>query len=110
MTYDEELARRVRDLLGDEPGTTERRMFGGLAFMVGGHMAVVASGRGGLMVRHDPEAADLLDRPHVEPVEMRGREMTGFLRVDDAGLTDDEALAGWVRVGLERARSLPPKA
>lgn len=112
VTYDEDLAARVRDLLRGESDVAEQRMFGGLAFLVSGHMAVVASGRGGLMIRHDPDpdSEDFLSRPHVEPVEMRGRPMTGFLRVDDAGLADDEALAGWVRVGVERARALPPKA
>lgn len=109
MTYDEALAERVRDLLREEPDVVEQHMFGGLAFLVCGHMAVVASGRGGLMIRHDPEAEDLLGGPHVEPVEMRGRPMSGFLRVDDAGLAGDE-LVGWVRVGVDQARTLPPKA
>lgn len=108
MTYDEALAARVRDLLEGEADVAEQRMFGGLAFLVGGHMAVVASGRGGLMVRHDPEADHLAD-PHAEPVEMRGHAMTGFLRVAEEGLSGDDDLAGWVRVGVTRARALPPK-
>src|SRR5215218_9867908 len=86
MAYDEDLANRIRELIAAEAGVTEQKMFGGLAFLIGGHMAVAASGQGGLMVRVDPaEPATLLSRPHVRPFEMRGREMSGWLRVD----TDD---------------------
>lgn len=110
MAYDEDLADRIRELLADESGVTERRMFGGLAFLVGGHMAVAASGQGGLMVRIDPEATDaLLAKPHAEPFEMRGREVQGWLRVDSEGLRTKRQLAPWVTCGVAYARSLPPK-
>jgi hypothetical protein len=104
MAYDEDLANRIRELLAAET-YTEKRMFGGLAFLVGGHMAVAASGQGGLMVRCAPEQTDeLLARPHTRPMLMRGRELSGWLRVEDAG-----ALRSWVEVGVGYARSLPPK-
>lgn len=104
MAYDEDLANRIRELLADET-YTEKRMFGGLAFLVAGHMAVAASGQGGLMVRCAPDETDaLLARKHVHPFEMRGRELQGWLRVDDAG-----DLRPWVEIGTAYARSLPPK-
>jgi hypothetical protein len=110
MAYDESLAARVRDELLGEPGVVEQAMFGGLAFLLGGHMAVVVSGQGGLMVRCDPDATDeLLEDPRAAPREMRGRPMRGWLRVADEGL-DDAALARWVAVGRDQARSLPPKS
>ena len=110
MPYDEDLANRIRELLADEAGVTEKRMFGGLAFLLGGHMAVAASSKGGLMVRVDPEATDaLLAEPHARPFEMRGREMRGWLRVDDEGLSTQRELAPWVSRGVAYARSLPPK-
>jgi len=110
MAYDEELADRIRAVLGDQRGVTEMRMFGGLAFLVGGHMAVAASGQGGLMLRCDPaETATLLAEPHAEPFEMRGREMDGWLRVGTEGVESDGALRRWVDVGVTYARSLPPK-
>ncbi|WP_205695579.1 TfoX/Sxy family protein [Conexibacter sp. SYSU D00693] len=110
MAYDEELAARIRDLLREEGGVVEQRMFGGLAFLVGGHMAVAASGQGGLMVRVAPEDTDaLLAEPHARPFEMRGRELQGWLRVDDAGVRTPEGLEPWVRRGVAFARSLPPK-
>jgi hypothetical protein len=110
MAYDEVLAHRIRAALGDERGLSERRMFGGLAFMIGGHMAVVASGRGGLMVRVAPEqTAALLRREHVGPFEMRGKELVGWVRVDDAGIRTSRQLASWVGRGVAHARSLPPK-
>jgi hypothetical protein len=111
MAYDEELAGRIRALLAEEPGLTEKKMFGGLAFLVGGNMAVAASGQGGLMVRCDPEQTDaLLERPHARTFEMRGREMQGWLRVDDEGVSTERELEPWVRVGVGYARSLPPKS
>ncbi|HVX44362.1 MAG TPA: TfoX/Sxy family protein [Mycobacteriales bacterium] len=111
MTYDSELADRIRELLGPETGTSERRMFGGLAFLIGGHMAVAASREGGLMVRVDPEqTAGLLTRAHVEPFRMRGRELTGWLRVEAPGLRTRRQLQSWVERGVAFARSLPPKA
>ena len=87
MAYDEDLANRIRELVGMEPGLTEKKMFGGLAFLIGGNMAVAASGQGGLMLRVDPnETAKLLAKPHARPLEMRGRQMEGWLRVDDEGV------------------------
>jgi TfoX/Sxy family transcriptional regulator of competence genes len=110
MAYDEDLAARVRELLGTEAGITEKRMFGGLAFLVGGHMAVAASGQGGLMVRVEPGDTDaLLAKPHARPFEMRGRDMQGWLRVDTEGLRTKRQLEPWVRRGVAYARSLPPK-
>ena len=114
MAYDEDLADRIRVAIGkavDVTGlVTEKRMFGGLAFLVGGNMAVAASGQGGLMLRVDPaETEALLERPHAAPMEMRGREMAGWLRVDAAGVESDEDLQRWVEIGLTRAGSLPPK-
>lgn len=111
MTYDEELAARVRDELGATDGVTERRMFGGLAFLVDGHMAVAASSGGDLMVRADPATSEQwVDGDAVRPMEMRGRPMTGWLLVATGTLADDAALATWVERGTSYARSLPPKA
>jgi hypothetical protein len=110
MAYDEELANRIREQLAAEAGVTEQRMFGGLAFLVGGHLAVAASGKGGLMVRVDPEQTDaLVAEPHARPFEMRGRPMDGWLRVDAAGVDGDAGLQRWVTRGVAYARSLPPK-
>ena len=110
MAYDEDLANRIRELIGAEDDLTEKRMFGGLAFLIGGNMAVAASGQGGLMVRCDPEQTDaLVARPHARPFEMRGREMDGWLRVDDEGVATLADLEPWVRVGVAYARTLPPK-
>jgi TfoX N-terminal domain len=107
VAYDEELADRVRGLIGDEAGVVEKRMFGGLAFLVDGNMAVGASGQGGLMVRVDPAATDeLLRDPAARPFEMRGRPMNGWLRVDPAG---DADLSTWVARGVAYARTLPAK-
>jgi len=110
MAYDEELAGRIRDLVGDEPGLTEQKMFGGLAFLIGGNMAIAASGSGGILVRVDPEKSDeLVTSTPAEPMEMRGRQMAGWLRVDTADLADDAGLAEWVERGAAYAGSLPPK-
>jgi TfoX/Sxy family transcriptional regulator of competence genes len=110
MAYDEDLANRIRELVAGEPALTEKRMFGGLAFLVGGNMAVAASGQGGLMVRVEPEETEaLLEKPHARPFEMRGREMQGWLRVDAEGLRTKRQLEPWVRRGLAYARSLPAK-
>lgn len=105
MAYDEGLAGEIREALAAEDVVAdERAMFGGLAFLVGGHMAIAASGQGGLMVRCAPEdTATLLEEPGVRPFEMRGKEMRGWLRVD----TDD--VAPWVQRGVAFARTLPPK-
>jgi TfoX/Sxy family transcriptional regulator of competence genes len=110
MAYDEDLANRIRELLAGEPDVTEKKMFGGLAFLIGGNMAVAASGQGGLMVRCDPDETDaLLERPHARRFEMRGREMDGWLRVDDEGVRTKRDLDAWVRTGAGYARALPPK-
>jgi TfoX/Sxy family transcriptional regulator of competence genes len=110
MAYDEELAERIRTLMGERAGLTEQKMFGGLGFLVGGNMAIAASGQGGILVRVDPEASDeLVATTPAEPMEMRGRQMAGWLRVDTADVADDEALAQWVERGVGYAASLPPK-
>jgi TfoX/Sxy family transcriptional regulator of competence genes len=110
MAYDEDLADRIRELIADVPDVTERKMFGGLAFLVGGNMAVAVSGQGGLMVRVDPEETDdLVAAPHAHPMEMRGRPMRGWLRVHDDGVRQPGDLEAWVRRGVAYARSLPPK-
>ena len=111
MAYDEVLAARVRDLCAGPPGVTDKRMFGGLAFLVGGNMAVAASGQGGLIVRVEPEETDaLLGKPPARPFEMRGRQMRGWLRVDADGVRTKRQLEPWVRRGVAYARSLPPKS
>lgn len=110
MAYDEDLAHRIRELIGAQPGLSERKMFGGLAFLIDGHMAVSASGRGGLMVRVHPAGTGALNtEPHVGPFEMRGRPLQGWLRVDPAGLRDRRQLERWVALGVDYARPLPPK-
>ncbi len=110
MAYDEDLAGRVRELIGAEAGVTERKMFGGLAFLINGHMSVAVSGQGGLLVRVDPAQTEpLLAKPHARPFEMRGREMQGWLRVDPNGVRTKRQLEPWVRRGVAYARSLPPK-
>jgi TfoX/Sxy family transcriptional regulator of competence genes len=109
MAYDEELADRVRELVGPERGLTEKKMFGGLAFLLDGHMAVAASGQGGLLVRVDPGTADGLLGKGVEPMVMRGREMAGWLRVPPEAVGTKRELAAWVGRGVGFARSLPPK-
>jgi TfoX/Sxy family transcriptional regulator of competence genes len=111
MAYDEDLANRIRELMAAESGVTEMRMFGGLAFLINGNMSVAASGQGGLMLRVDPSDNDaLLQKPHARPMEMRGRTMDGWLRVDDEGIRTKRQLEPWVRRGVAYARSLPPKA
>jgi TfoX/Sxy family transcriptional regulator of competence genes len=110
MVYDEDLADRIRLLLQAEGDVTEKRMFGGLAFLVGGNLAVAASGRGGIMVRVDPrETETLVADPHVSRMVMRGREMDGWIRVADEGLAEDDELHRWVALGTAYAKTLPPK-
>ncbi len=110
MAYDEELADRIRDVVQDEPGISEKRMFGGLAFLVNGNMAVSASGQGGLLLRIDPaDAASLVEERHVRRFEMRGREMDGWLHVGVEAVDTDDELRRWVSHGLGYARSLAPK-
>ncbi|MEH3155685.1 MAG: TfoX/Sxy family protein [Gordonia paraffinivorans] len=111
MTYDEALADRIRDAMETEPHLTEKRMFGGLAFLVDGHMAVVIlSKQQGLMVRVDPDEVDaLLARDHVGPMIMSGRPARGWLRIDPPGLTDDEQLGDWVDRAAAFVLTLPAK-
>ncbi|OBK25653.1 TfoX/Sxy family protein [Mycobacterium asiaticum] len=108
MAYDTDLADRVRELLG--PRFDEKRMFGGLAFLIGGHMAVAVSGQGGLMVRvRKEDTQNLLGRPHVSPMIMAGREIRGWLRVAPDGVKTKRQLQSWVERGVHYAGSLSPK-
>jgi TfoX/Sxy family transcriptional regulator of competence genes len=110
VAYDEELASRIRELVAGEPQLTEKQMFGGLAFLIGGNMAVGASGQGGILVRVDPEQSDaLVASTEATPMEMRGREMRGWLRVALEHLGTEPELAHWVELGAAYARSLPAK-
>jgi TfoX/Sxy family transcriptional regulator of competence genes len=110
VAYDEDLANRIRELLAEEQGVVEQKMFGGLAFLVGGNMSVSASGQGGLLLRCDPEQTDaLVEKPHAARFEMRGRAMDGWLRIDAEGVRTKRELKQWVDVGVNYARSLPPK-
>lgn len=110
VALDEDLADRIRELVAQERGVSEKRMFGGLAFLLNGHMAVSASGQGGLLVRVQPAETDrLVAGAHVRRFEMRGRAMDGWLRVDDEGLRTKRQLERWVTRGVAYARSLPPK-
>jgi hypothetical protein len=110
MAYDEELAERIRAEVAGEQDLTEMKMFGGLAFLIGGNMAVAASGQGGLMLRCDPDETEtLLQEPGAQEFEMRGKSMRGWLRVDAETVDDDAALRVWVERGTSYARSLPPK-
>ena len=110
MAYDEGLAERIREHLDGAPGLSEKKMFGGLAFLVGGHMAIAASGQGGALVRVDPAESDhLVDTTKAEVAVMQGRPMTGWLRVPLEDLGTEPQLARWVDLGAAYARSLPPK-
>lgn len=110
MTYDGELADRIRTVVSGERGLSEKRMFGGLAFLVEERMAVSASSKGGLMVRIDPtQTESLVSEPHVRPFEMRGKGIDGWLLVDAEALKADDELRRWVNHGVAYARSLPPK-
>lgn len=110
MAYDEELAGRIRELLGDEVDLTEKKMFGGLAFLIGGNMAVAASGQGGVLVRVDPARSEsLVATTNASLMEMRGRQMAGWLRVDADDVRTKRQLATWVSLGATYARSLPGK-
>lgn len=110
MAYDEELADRIRELVSGEAGLTEQKMFGGLAFLIEGHMAVAASGQGGVLVRVDPAQSDrLVATTKARPMEMGGRQMDGWLRVDTDAVRTKQQLAKWVRLGVTYARSLPAK-
>ncbi|HEX2088990.1 MAG TPA: TfoX/Sxy family protein [Actinomycetota bacterium] len=110
MAYDEELADRIRELISDDARPTEKEMFGGLAFLINGNMAVAASGQGGLLVRVDPTQSEkLVATTGARPMEMRGRPMQGWLRVDADDVRNKRELARWVRLGVGYAGSLPPR-
>ena len=110
VAYDEELAERMRDRLEGELAVVEKRMFGGLAFMIDGNLSVIASGSGGGIFRIDPEdEAVALQREHTANMEVKGRPMPGWIRVDSIALADDDVLDGWVADSLEFVRTLPPK-
>jgi TfoX/Sxy family transcriptional regulator of competence genes len=110
MAYDADLANRIREVIASERGVEEKRMFGGLAFLVNGNMSVAASRTGGLMVRVPPDQTDnLLQRDHVEPMVMAGRETRGWLRVSSDGIKTKRQLRSWVSRGVDYAKSLPPK-
>ena len=110
MAYDEDLANRIRELLGPERGLEEKRMFGGLAFLINGNMSVAASGQGGLLVRVPPDdAPKLLEREHVSPMVMGGRESLGWLHVETDGLKTKRQLQSWVSRGVSYAKTLKPK-
>ena len=110
MAYDEDLAERIRELLSTQRGVTEKKMFGGLAFLIGGNMAIAASGQGGALVRVDPAKADhLVDTTPAEAAVMRGRPMQGWLRVATEDLRTKRQLQKWVTLGSTYAASLPTK-
>jgi len=111
VAYDEELADRIRELLGGVRGLTEQKMFGGLAFLINGNMAIAASGEGGVLVRVDPAQSDrLVATTKARPMEMRGRAMTGWLRVDSKDVRTKAQLSKWATLGRTYAESLPAKA
>jgi hypothetical protein len=111
VAYDEDLANRIREELAGEPAITEQRMFGGLGFLLGGHLCVGARGKGGLIARVDPDESDeALAEPHASPMQMRGREMRGWIIVAPEGVDSAEELAGWVERSRAFVRTLPPKS
>jgi TfoX/Sxy family transcriptional regulator of competence genes len=110
VAYDEDLASRIRELVQAEEGVSEMRMFGGLAFLIHGNMAVGVSGQGGLLLRVEPaDTEKLMTDPDARRFEMRGREMDGWLRIDPHGVTTKRQLQRWVTRGVTYARTLPPK-
>jgi TfoX/Sxy family transcriptional regulator of competence genes len=110
VAYDDDLAERIRALTADESGVTEKKMFGGLAFLIDGNMAVAASGQGGILLRADPNETDrLVAETDAELMVMRGKTLSGWLRVDAQQLGAERELARWVAIGTSYARSLPPK-
>jgi hypothetical protein len=110
MAYDADLADRIRELVASEPGVTEKKMFGGLAFLIGGNMAIAASGQGGVLVRVDPHRSEaLLASSHATKMVMRGRAMDGWLRVAPEHVKTKRQLSRWVGMGVAFARSLPAK-
>lgn len=110
MAYDEELANRIRELIGPAKDVTEKRMFGGLAFLVNGHMSISASGRGGVLVRVDPARSPrLVSSGAAEVAVMQGRPMAGWLRVDVEHVRTKRQLERWVNLSTTFARTLPAK-
>jgi TfoX/Sxy family transcriptional regulator of competence genes len=110
VAYDEDLADRIRELLGGDPDVSEQKMFGGLSFLIRGHMAVAASGQGGVLVRVDPAESDrLVETSSATLMDMGGRTMRGWLRVDEDSVRTKRQLARWVGMGTTYVRSLPPK-
>ena len=110
MAHNEELANRLRECLADEAGLSEKKMFGGLAFLINGNLAVSASGQGGLLLRVDPAQTEaLVESPHATRAVMRKREMDGWLRVCDDGVTSTRDLRKWVAIGVRYAASFPAK-
>jgi TfoX/Sxy family transcriptional regulator of competence genes len=110
VAYDVDLAERIRELVAGERRLTEKKMFGGLAFLIGGNMAIAASSEGGVLVRVDPERSErLVATTKARPMVMRGREMAGWLRVDPEDVRTKRQLARWVEMGVAYARSLPAK-
>lgn len=111
MPVDEDLADRLRELVAGEAGWSEGRMFGGIAFLLHGHMAICASGQGGILVRVDPaESERLVATTPATPMEMRGRELGGWVRVGADDVRTKRQLAPWFRRGRAVAAALPPKA
>jgi TfoX/Sxy family transcriptional regulator of competence genes len=110
VVFDEDLANRIRELIAAEPDVSERSMFGGLVFLVGGHMSVAVGAQGSLVVRVDPEDTDeFLAKPHAQPFVMGGRQLEGRVRVDAEGVRTKRQLERWVKLSVGYARSLPPK-
>jgi TfoX N-terminal domain len=110
MAYDEDLADRIREVVATESGLTEKKMFGGLAFLINGNMAVAASGQGGMLLRCDPAQTEKwIAKPHAARMAMRGREMDGWLRIEAPAVATPAKLKGWVKVGVDYAGSLPAK-
>lgn len=110
MAYDEGLAERLREAFADVPYVSEKKMFGGLAFMVDGHMSCAVMKDGRLMLRVGAaQYDDILSRPHVAPMDFTGRKMTGFVMIEDAGLSEDDMLSDWIQLSLRFVQSLPPK-
>jgi hypothetical protein len=110
MPYDEDLVHRLRELLSDETAVTEKKMFGGFAFLLGGHMTVSASRNGGLLARIDPEETDAaLARPHASLMQMGGRTMDGWITVAPEGIATKRELAPWVKRSVAFVKTLPPK-
>lgn len=110
MPFDPVLAERIRTALQGAPDLTERKMFGGIGFMLAGNMVAAAMAEGGLLVRTDPERSEVLaGRPDAALMVQRGRAMKGWVVVDAAAVSEDDALAGWLEIGVDYVRTLPPK-